>query len=159
MVKFNQKKITPNGVFFYKSSIKESGSQSWLIESTQEISFDVQNILFQRSWIVINILSGEKYLSTSSHNKSPNLGKIKIEITIKTRPNNAYLIELIAGLIFSSLPQDKINKSPPRKIKAIEKILANKTIKEIANRIKSQNSIASVNTCWDCVWVENHETA
>jgi len=56
-------------------------------------------------------------------------------------PIIAYLIVLIAGFILSSFPPERISKSPHHKMKTTEKIQANKTKSEIANNMKSQNSI------------------
>jgi len=80
-------------------------------------------------------------LSTSSHNNLPNIGKTKIVNTVITIPITAYLIVLIAGLILSSLPPDKIKSKPHHNIKTIEKIHEANTNNEIANKTKSQNSI------------------
>jgi hypothetical protein len=52
---------------------------------------------------------------------------------------------LIAGLILSSLPPDRISNSPHHNIKTIESIHAKSTNNEIDNSMKSQNSIASQN--------------
>jgi hypothetical protein len=52
---------------------------------------------------------------------------------------------LIAGFILSSFHHERISKTHPHNIYNIENTQANKTIIEIANRIKSQNSIFEEN--------------
>lgn len=103
-----------------------------------------QKILSQRFFISLNILSGDEYFETSSPKSHASLGNTNIDKTITQSPINAYLIELIAGLILSSFPQDKIRSTPPHKIYIIENIPANKTISDIARSIKSPKSILEV---------------
>ena len=55
------------------------------------------------------------------------------------------LIVLIAGLILSSFPPERINSKPHHNINTIESIHANKTKRDIDNSIKSQNVIVSAN--------------
>jgi hypothetical protein len=57
----------------------------------------------------------------------------------------AYLIVLIAGLILSSFPPERIRSKPHHRINTIDKIPANKTNREIDNNTKSQNVIVSAN--------------
>ncbi|MDP2396664.1 MAG: hypothetical protein Q8S84_06415 [bacterium] len=106
---------------------------------------EVQNILSHISSIFSKILLGSAYFSTSNHNNLHNIGKIKIVNTVTTIPITAYLIVLIAGFIFSSLPPDNIKSNHPHNIKTIEKTPENKTNNEIANKIKSQNPIVDPN--------------
>ena len=146
MVIFNTKKIDSNKrVFFYKSSINQSGNQSISWIHVVVLSEEFHKTLVQIFWIVENILSGEPYSFTSKPSSQANLGKIKIEITIITKPKREYLIELIAGFIFSSLPPDSIKSNPHHKINQIEKIQAARTIKDIVKRMKSQSSICEEN--------------
>lgn len=130
---------------FYKSSINQSGNQSISSIHVVVLSVEFHKTLVQISWIVENILSGEPYWLTSNPSNQANLGKINIEITIITRPKREYLIELIAGFIFSSLPPDNIKSNPHHNINQIEKIQAARTIKDIVKRIKSQSCICDEN--------------
>jgi len=51
---------------------------------------------------------------------------------------------LIAGLILSSFPPERIKSSPHQRINTIENTHANKTNKEIANKMKSPNAMLLV---------------
>lgn len=50
---------------------------------------------------------------------------------------------LIAGLILSSFPPERIKSNPPHKMNTIEKTPANNTKSEIASNTNSQNSKVS----------------
>jgi hypothetical protein len=52
---------------------------------------------------------------------------------------------LIAGLILSSFPQERISRSPHQRIKTMENIQAESTNIEIAKSINSQNSSCPAN--------------
>lgn len=125
---------------------------SLIFDSIFTLDDFVQNILSHNTLISINILSGEEYFVTSNHRSHAIFGKINIDNTMTHNQINAYLIELIAGLILSSFHQDKISKTPPHNIYNIEKIPANKTISAIQNKRKSPISILEVNKAlvdWD----------
>jgi hypothetical protein len=131
---------------FYKSEKsfgRVSTFQFELVSSVVQVVF--QNILSHNTLICLNILSGEEYFVTSNHRSAATLGKTNIDKTITASQIRAYLIELIAGLILSSFPHDRISKTHPHKMYNIEKTQANSTIIEIANKIKSQNSILEEN--------------
>lgn len=129
---------------FYKSEKSEGSSSIVFILIVDEV--DVQNNLFHISSIFSKILLGSAYFSTSSHSNLPRTGNIKIVNTVTIIPITAYLIVLIAGLIFSSFPPDNIKSRPHHKINKIENIQANKTKIDIVNNTKSQNSILSQNS-------------
>jgi len=100
---------------------------------------EVQNILSQILSIVSNIRAGCAYLSTSSHKSLHNIVKRNIESTVTMIPITAYLIVLIAGLIFSSFPPESIKSNPHHKIKTMDKTPAANTKIDISKRKKSQN--------------------
>lgn len=58
---------------------------------------------------------------------------------------------MIAGLILSSFPPERINKSPHHNINTIENIPAARTKRDIASNIKSQKAIDSHRI--DVFWV------
>jgi hypothetical protein len=64
--------------------------------------------------------------------------------TVTIIPITAYLIVLIAGLIFSSFHPERIKRSHHHKIKTIDRTQDAKTNKEIASNTNSPNSICSV---------------
>jgi len=66
--------------------------------------------------------------------------------TVTTTPITAYLIVLIAGLILSSFPPERIRSRPHHSIKRIESRPAAKTKREIARRTNSQKSICASKT-------------
>ena len=107
-----------------------------------------QNILSHNTLISVNILSGDEYFDTSSPKSQATFGNTNIETIITQSPIKANLIELIAGFILSSFHHESISKTPHHKIYIIENIQANNTIIDIANKIKSQNSILDVNKVW-----------
>jgi len=102
-------------------------------------------ILFQISCIFSKILFGSAYLSTSSPNNLPNIGKTKIVNTVTTIPITANLIVFIAGLILSSFHPERIKSKPHHKINTIDNIPEASTNKEIHNKTKSQKSIVGHN--------------
>jgi hypothetical protein len=103
-------------------------------------------MVFQICSIFSNILSGLAYLFTSNPNNLPKIGNKNIVNTVIITPIIAYLIVLIAGLILSSLPPERINNKPHHSINTIESIHANKTKRDIDSNIKSQNVIVSANS-------------
>lgn len=133
--------------FFYRSE-KSVGRVPVLHHLVSKFTFVdevFQKIVSHNTLISWKILSGEEYFETSSPKSPASFGNTNIDKTITQSPIRAYLIELIAGFILSSFPQDKISKTPPHKIYIIENIPANKTISDMASNIKSQKSILEVN--------------
>jgi hypothetical protein len=106
---------------------------------------EFQNILFHILSILLKIAVGLAYFLTSNHKSLPNIGKTNIVKTVTTIPITANLIVLIAGLILSSFHHDNIRSSHHQRIKTIEKIQETNTNHDIANNIKSQNSILGHN--------------
>ena len=105
-----------------------------------------QNILFHILSILLKIAVGLAYLLTSNHKSLPNIGKTNIVNTVTIIPITANLIVLIAGFILSSFHHDKIRSKPHQRINIIENIQETNTNKDIANNIKSQNSIVGHKT-------------
>lgn len=140
MLSNNNKKQRYRVVFYYKSEKSEGKSLVELEESIID-HLELPKIVFQISSIFSKILSGFAYCSTLSQSKFHNTGNKNIVSTVTTIQITAYRIVFIAGLIFSSLPPDKISNKPHHKINTIEKTHANNTNNEIANRIKSPKAI------------------
>jgi len=99
------------------------------------------NTLFPISSIFSNILCGFAYFSTSKPRSLPNTGKRNIVSTVTTTQITAKRIVLIAGLILSSFPPERISNNPPQRINKMESIPAARTKREIIKRMNSPKSI------------------
>lgn len=147
------KKDMQKHIFFYKSEKSHGSVSDFLIsDSWSAESPPLLKILSPNTFISLKILSGEENFETSSPNNPAIFGNTNIDKTITHNPITAYLIELIAGLILSSFPPERMSNTPPQRIYIIEKIPANNTIIAIANNMKSPKSI------WELNKVEFEET-
>ena len=126
--------------YVYKSE-KSSGKSSVKSHEDDEDVELVPNILFPISSIFSKILFGCAYLSTSSPSSLPSMGKRNIVSTVTITPIMAYLIVLIAGLILSSFPPERIRRRPHQRINSIESTQAARTKSDIARSINSPKSI------------------
>jgi len=118
------------------------GSSSFQVHESIFISSLDQKNLVDRSFIVKNIALGETYFETLSQSISQTFGEINIARIIIINQIIEYLIELIAGFVFSSFQPDNISITHHHIKKKTASIHENKTTKAIATLIISSSSYA-----------------